>query len=234
MPFAVEVHADRVGAEVAAARPVGVHVRHDVEGAVAAQHAGDRIVGIGQLLERAFHPPFGHRLAGMLAGIEPHGQVALADRQAVDVLPVEALAEAAVFDAGKRRDGRHQIVVPLHRIRREIGDPDQVGFRHEADGQHAVGVAGAGDAGPILAVDRHAGLIVGPAVGIGGAAAIDDPQRHLAAAGTGQAEVEPLVEIAHVILDDFEIDRVAACSTTRMLPASNALEIVMVMNVPAN
>ena len=154
-------------------------------------------------------------------------------RQAVDVLAVEALAQAAIFDARQRGDGRHQVVVPLHRIRREIGDPDEVGFGHEADGQDAVGVAGAVDPGPILAVDRDAGLIVGPAVGIGGAAAIGDPERHFATARAGQAEVEPLVEIAHVILDDLEIDACRrAASTTRMLPASNALEIVMVMHDP--
>ena len=83
---------------MAAARPVGVHVGDDAEGAFAAQHAGDRIVLVGQFLERAFHPPFGHGLAGMLAGVEPDVERALADRQAVDVLAVEALAERAVGD----------------------------------------------------------------------------------------------------------------------------------------
>ena len=127
VPFAVEVHADGVGAQVAAARAVGVHVGDDVEGAFAAQHAGDRIVLVGQLLERAFHPPFGHRLAGMLAGVEPDVERAFADASGSRCPARRGSCRAS----GSRRPEApaivgDEIVVPLHRIRREIGDPDEV------------------------------------------------------------------------------------------------------------
>ena len=104
MPLAVEVDPGGVGPEVPAARSVRVHVRDHAEGAFAAQDPGDRIVLVGQFLERAFHPPFGHRLARVLAGVEPDGRRAFADSQAIHVLAVEALAQAAVTDPGQRRD----------------------------------------------------------------------------------------------------------------------------------
>ena len=72
VPFAIEVRADRIGAQMAAARAVRIHVGDDAERAFAAQQARHRILFVGQFLERAFHPPFGHALAGMLAGIKPH------------------------------------------------------------------------------------------------------------------------------------------------------------------
>jgi hypothetical protein len=46
-------------------------------------------------------------------------------------------------------------------------------------------------------------------VRVGRAAAIGDAQRHFAAGRSGEAEMEPLVEIGHVVLDDLEIDQVA-------------------------
>src|SRR5438477_268202 len=44
----------------------------------------------------------------------------------------------------------------------------------------AMGEAGVGDAQPFLAVERHHRFVVGPAVGIGRARAIGDPQGQLA------------------------------------------------------
>ena len=55
---------------------------------------------IGQPFERAFHPPFGHRLARVLARIEPDLLGARADRQAIDRAGRRALAEFAVRHAG--------------------------------------------------------------------------------------------------------------------------------------
>src|SRR5678815_187750 len=131
----------------------------------------------------------------MLAGIEPDRQVSLAKAEAVDVLPVQAFAQAAIFDAGKGRYRRHQVMVPLHRIGREIGNPDQVGFWHEFDGQDTVGIAGPLNAGPVLAVERNAGLIVGPAIGIGRAAAVRDPEGHFAAYPDGWPDYKACVSI---------------------------------------
>ena len=72
MPLAVEVHARGVGPQVAAARAVRVQVGNDVEGRRSPERAGDRIVRVGQPVQRALHPPFGHRLAGVLAGVKPY------------------------------------------------------------------------------------------------------------------------------------------------------------------
>jgi hypothetical protein len=109
--------------------------------ALLAQRVRGSIVQIGQLLERAFHPPFGHGLAGMLAGIEPDLLGAFAERQAVDRLAVERDAQLAVGDARLGGDAAHQIVVPLHRIGREIGEPDDVAIDRPGEAQHAIGIA---------------------------------------------------------------------------------------------
>src|SRR3546814_1190795 len=77
----------------------------------------------------------------MLAGVEPDGKFALADAEIVELLSVERLAERPVFDIGVGGDGGDEIVVPLHRIRREIGEPDAVRGRRHLDGEDAIIVA---------------------------------------------------------------------------------------------
>src|SRR3546814_1531209 len=72
---------------------VRVHIGDDMETRLATEAAGDRIGDIGQPLQRAFHPPFGHGLPRMLAGIEPDLQRAVADRQQVDVRSEEHTSE---------------------------------------------------------------------------------------------------------------------------------------------
>ena len=99
--------------------------------------------------------------------------------------------------------------MPFHRIRREVSDPDDVLRRRQPNREHAVGVAGLGHADPILAVERHAGAIVGPAVRIGRGGTISDAQSHFTACRAGQPEIEPLVKIGQVILDDLKVDAVA-------------------------
>src|SRR3546814_1665397 len=68
----------------------------DLETALGEQRARVRIGGVGELFERALHPPFGHRFARMLARIEPDLRVAAAHFEAVDRLAFEAGAEAAM------------------------------------------------------------------------------------------------------------------------------------------
>ncbi len=123
--------------------------------------------------------------------------------------PSSDLPERSIVDERQRRVGRDQIVVPLHRVRREIGDPDAIRLRREADGEDAVRIARVVDAQPFLAIGRRHGFVVGPAVRIGGVAAIGDAQLDLAAGAARHAEVEPLVEIGPVILDDFQVGAVA-------------------------
>src|SRR3546814_16829660 len=103
VPFAVEIGADGIGAQMAATRPVRIHVGNDVEGRLLAEAARDGVVVVEQLLECAFHPPFGHRLTGMLAGVGPEGKFALADAELVEPLYVDRLAWRTVLDTGDRK-----------------------------------------------------------------------------------------------------------------------------------
>ncbi len=193
---------------MAAPRPVGVHVRDDVESRFFAQPAGDRVGIVEQFLERAFHPPGGHRLAGMLAAIKPDLQRAVAEPEIIHLLPVEALAERAVAYVGVAGDGGDEIVVPLHRIGSEIGEPGAVRRRRHGDGQDTVRIGGI-DPFPFLAVHRHARPVIFPAQWVGGSTAIEDAQLHRFAGPAGQPEVEPLVEIGILVLDDLKVDAAA-------------------------
>ncbi len=144
----------------------------------------------------------------MLAGIEPDLEFALADVEAVDLLPVERLAERFVGDAGHARDRRDQIMVPLHRIRREIGEPEIVALSLMADRQDLAVIAGLGQP-PVLAILGPARRIARPALRVSRTAGIEDTELNHAPLRAEQAEVEPLVEIGLVILDDLQIERVA-------------------------
>ncbi len=194
--------------QMAAARPVGIHVRDDVEGRPGEQPAGDRIGLVEQPLERALHPPFGHRLAGMLAGVEPDLERPVADPEIIHLLPVESLPERAVLDQRMGRDRGDEVVMALHRVGREIGEPDAVRRRSHPDGEDSAFI-GRVDPLPLLAVERHAGAVILPAERIGGAGAVEDPELDRLAGRAGQAEIEPLVEIGSVVLGDFEVDSVA-------------------------
>ena len=71
VPFAVEIDARRIGAQMATAGTVGVHIGDDVEAGAGAKLAGDRIIHIEQAIDKAFHPPFSHGFARVLAGDDP-------------------------------------------------------------------------------------------------------------------------------------------------------------------
>src|SRR3546814_2354032 len=105
---------------MSATRAVGIHVGDDVETALGEQRARVRIGGVGELFERALHPPFGHRFARMLARIKPDLRVAAAHFEAVDRLAFEAGAEAAMSHALAFGGPGDEVVVALHRVGREI------------------------------------------------------------------------------------------------------------------
>ena len=127
-----------------------------------------RIGRIGQHFQRAFHPPFGHALARMLAGVEPDLFLAAAHFEAVDRLPLQAVAENAdgyAFDCSGFRD---QVVMAFHAIGSEIGKPDDIAACRVANRQGAAFlVIAARCARPIVAVFADTGVIIGPALGIG-------------------------------------------------------------------
>ena len=169
-PFAVEVHSRRIGAQMSAARAIGVGIGDDVEAAQLAKLARHRIGRIGQAIKRAFHPPFGHRFAGMLAGIKPHLLLALAQFKAIDRLAIKTMAQHPVRDAVCQGRSGDQIVMLLHRIGREIGEPGLIGAGSVAHGERAallVLVIGTVGAAPELAVLAHCGAVIRPATRIG-------------------------------------------------------------------
>ena len=204
-PFAIQVGARGIGAKVAAPRTVGIAVRHDMKAAAAAQFARDRIGGVGQPFQRAFHPPFGHRFARMLARIKPHARLAFAQIEAVERLPVQRGADLACGHALAFRRQRHQIVMPFHRIGGEIGEPRDIAGRGVADGQRAailVLVERAGGAHPIVAIFGNARVIVGPAGGIGAVVEAGNPQRQVAPRRARDTEMEPLLEFVARVVGD--------------------------------
>ena len=203
MPFAVEIGAHRIGPQMAASRAVRVHVRNDMKCRFFAQHAGHRIGRVGQAVKRAFHPPFGHRFARMLARIEPDGKIAGTDAEIVEFPAIKGLPERRMADAVAPGDFGDQVIMALNRIGREIGEPQRVGLRAMADCQRAVAIVGLGEE-PVLAITRHAGLVIVPALRIGTVARIGDGKREILPGTACDAEIEPLIEIGLVILDDLQ------------------------------
>jgi hypothetical protein len=123
VPLAVEVGADRIGPEMAAARSVGIHVGDDVEGGLRPQASGNRVGLVEQPLERSFHPPLRHRLAGMLAGVEPDLERPVSDPEIIHLLAVQGPPKRAVAGGGMGGHRGDQVLMALHRIGCEIGEP---------------------------------------------------------------------------------------------------------------
>ena len=208
-PFPIEVYPGGVGAQMAPARAIRVHVRHDVEAGGSTELARHGIGGVHQPLQRALHPPFRHAFAGVLPGIEPDLARAFAQPDAIDWLPFDAVAQRLYPHTGAGADARHQVMVPLHRVGREIGAPQRIGFGRHMDAQRAalgLGIIAGVGAGPALAVCRDGGTVVWPAAGVSAAGQPGDAQGAGLATRAGEAEVEPLVEVAVLVLADAQRD----------------------------
>ncbi len=211
-PFAVEVHADEIGAQMPTPRSVGVAIGDDMQAAFFEQFAGMRIAVVSQHVERTFHPPLRLGFAGVLAGVEPDLHVAATHFEAVDRLAFEAVAEATVTDALTFGGIRDEVVVALHRVRREIGEPDDIAGGCVANCQRATVfrlVVSRISAAPIIAVFRHAGSVIGPAAGIGAGFEAGDAQSDVLARSAGDAEVEPLREFRILVLANGKVGFVA-------------------------
>ncbi len=134
LPFAVQVGAGRVGAQVAAAAAVRVHVRHDIDVRGAQDLARDGILLVEQPVEESLHPPFGHGLARMLTGKKPaSGPLAFAARvandQQIEVVAIDGPTRHLQTGAWRPQAAGDQPAMPRHRIGREIGEMDRVEIR---------------------------------------------------------------------------------------------------------
>ena len=166
------------------------------------QRARDRVLRVEQAFQRALHPPLRHRLARMLAAVEPHRLGAVADPQPVDRPVLRGPAQHVVARAGRGGPG-DQVVVHLGGVGRMISEPGRSGLQRVPDGQPAVGVVRfrLGPVQPVLADPR---LVPRPAERIGGFVEALEGQRDLRPRLSGDAEVEPLGELAVRVGGDFE------------------------------
>ena len=112
--------------------------------------------------------------------------IAIAHFEAIDRLAIQRGAEPDVIDAFARCRLGDQIVVPLHRIGREIGEPGQVAVGAVTDGQRAAILArviAAVGAAPEIAVLAHRRAVAGPAVDGAAPDHVRDDQRQRRQAG---------------------------------------------------
>ena len=204
-PFAVKIGANRIGSQIATPRTIGVAVGHNMDAALGSERARHRIGRVGQAFERTLDPPFGLGFARMLAGIEPNLQITLAHFEAVDRLPVQCGAEPDIVNAFTSSRLGDEIVVPLHREGREIGEPADGRSGQVADRQRAavlVLVVARGGARPVIAIFRDAGVVIRPAAGIGAGIETGKLEHDLLARAGGNAEVKPLEELGFAIAPD--------------------------------
>ena len=178
-----------------------------MKAATRAQQTAMRVCRVGQAGDGAFHPPFGHALARMLARLQPDGQRAFADFQTIDRPAIKAMAQTAIGDVGVGCGLGDEVLVALGGIGREIGEVGDVAFGGQRDGQRAIVLAGIPiglGAGPEMAIRRDTRAIARPAARISGRIEPGDLEHHLLVAPAGQAEMEPLEEVARMVAADGE------------------------------
>ncbi len=71
VPFAVKVHANRIGPQMPARGTIWIHVGHDIEHRFFEQVARIGTDRIENPFQEPFHPPLGHGLARVLARGNP-------------------------------------------------------------------------------------------------------------------------------------------------------------------
>jgi hypothetical protein len=206
MPLAVQVDPGGVAAQVAARRPVDVDHRDQVHGRRLQQARADRVGRVQQAVQRPFHPPAGHGLAGVLAAHHPYGARAVAKSNAVDRAAVDRPSDLVDRYAGGGGGAVQQAPMAGQVVGREEGEPDGVGAGRAADLQHAVGEAGLG-AGPGLVVGADAGAVARPAARIGRGPGVDDAQDQRLALGAAHPEIEPLEPRTVGIRSDPQVGR---------------------------
>src|SRR3546814_8206559 len=116
----------------------------------------------------------------------------------VDRSPVEAGPQFTMREAGPRGVIGDQLVVPLDRIGREIGEPDQRRAARPAPFEYAVRVGGL-HLPPRLAVGARAHLITGPAAGIGRSARIGDAHRRGIRSAEHTSELQSLMRTSYAV-----------------------------------
>ena len=207
-PFAVEVGAGGIGAQVAQYRTVRIHIRHNVESRTVKQHARGRILRIKQTAQQTFDKPFRHSFARMLTGDNPDFHVAfdlVADGQKIDITALNSAAQ--IVDTAQTAALRiaQKVQMLLVGIRLEISVVNAVGQRRMVDGQHTVFIAGR-HAEPILAVVRSASLIVLPAQRIRSVRRIFKMHHAVLIGRTLQTEVKPLGKLRSIVGTQGEAD----------------------------
>ena len=206
-PFAVQVGACRIRAQVAANGAVRIHVRHDVEHGALQELARDRVGVVQQRVDQAFDEPFGHRFARMLARDDPDFlfRLRIANGNHVHVAAVNRAAQ--VGHARQRMLGHfaQQAQMAFPRIRLEVGVVHAVEFRRVRN-RHHLAVEGRRHAEPVFAVVAGHGLVVFIAGRIGGLARVQEAHRARLATRALQAEVEPLVDVGMAVLAQVQVD----------------------------
>mmetsp|Transcript_6368 Transcript_6368/g.16196 ORF Transcript_6368/g.16196 Transcript_6368/m.16196 type:complete len:301 (+) Transcript_6368:318-1220(+) len=192
-PLPVQVRAGGVDPQVAGDGPVGIHVRDEAHRRDAPQLARQRVFAAVEEAPEALGAPLGHGLAGVLARRRPKLERSIPEGQQVQRPPLKRLSNRCVCTKLARpAQLRHEALVPLPGVGREVGKPNGVALRLERPRQLPVLVLRRGDPEPVLAVVGRHGLVVFPALGVRcGAGVFEDEGAFLAFYARGP-EVEPL------------------------------------------
>ena len=140
-----------------------------------------------------FTPVAGHGLAGVLARRRPDLERSIPEGQQVERPALERLANRRVCtQLARSAQLRHEALVPLPRVGREVCEPNGVALRRQRPRQRSILVLRRGDPKPVLAVVGRHGLVVLPALGVRCVAGVfQDEGAPLAFYARGP-EVEPL------------------------------------------
>src|SRR5690606_38673462 len=128
--------------------------------------------------------------------------VAFTQFEAVDGAAVQGVTVAAVRNPFAGRGFGDQVVVPFERVGCEVCEPGQVargGVAYRERAPVFVLVETGVGSSPPAAILRDASAIVDPSFGIGRGVEVADFQHERAPRGTGNAKVEPLIEVGSIV-----------------------------------
>ena len=193
VPFPIQIASGRIGAQMPAPAPVRIHVRRQVQIAFPEQRIR---LPAAKPVERPFHPPFRHRLPGMLPRNHPARPPAFTgtEMQQIQRLPVQRPPKRNQPAIGIPPGPRKHVMMPLHRKRNVIGKPDRIAIKIEIPAQHPV-LRPRRMPKPIDPIKRTKHPIIPKPPGISRPAGIQNVDHTLLTPRARHPKIEPLIKV---------------------------------------
>ena len=154
--------------------------------------------------QEAFHPPFGHSLAGVLTCNHPYNFLARSDREAIHILALNSLAQNTQRHALLQSRFGHNISMTIHRVWRKIGIINAIMLGRMFNDKLPIDIACCWHTKPRFAVITGASLIAVPTARKRRVFGIFQDHFQRLALGSAHAIIEPLKKVGIIIRPNSE------------------------------